>query len=170
MSSDEVIELSIEETQALRAKLGLAPLRGVGVGDVGVGPSSSINTPSSDKHDSDTLAGVEDNNNSSSSTNNNANNNNSSNEELSLSIEETNALRLKIGLPPLNNTNTSTSTHRKEGSSSSTAIHAPPTNTAAERTAQQRLEDAKAKREARQRLLQLEEENRRHEGEGGGEW
>ena len=27
MSSDEVIELSIEETQALRAKLGLAPLR-----------------------------------------------------------------------------------------------------------------------------------------------
>eukprot|EP00985_Skeletonema_marinoi_P003826 scaffold1670_cov136-Skeletonema_marinoi.AAC.1 len=138
MSSDEVIELSIEETQALRAKLGLAPLRVSGNNSSGGGGGD---------HDVTT----------STTTNNNDG-------ELSLSIDETNALRLKIGLPPLKTS--SSSTTKKEGSSHSTAIHAPPTNIAAESEAKRRLEDAQAKREARERLLKLEEENKRNEGEG----
>jgi len=139
MSSDEVIELSIEETQALRAKLGLAPLR-----------VSGSNTTTSGGGGGDHVVTT------STTTNNDG--------ELSLSIDETNALRLKIGLPPLK-TSSSTTT-KKEGSSHSTAIHAPPTNIAAESEAKRRLEDAQAKREARQRLLKLEEENKRNEGEG----
>ena len=130
MSSDEVIELSIEETQALRAKLGLAPLRGV-----------------------------------SSGTNNTINNNSSNNssDEISLSIEETNALRVKIGLPPLKQSSTQEdATKKREGSSVSTAIHAPPTNTAAELEARSRIEDALAKRDAKERIQRLEEENRKH--------
>lgn len=142
MSSDEVIELSIEETQALRAKLGLAPLR-IGGKD---------NTTSSTANGNDTV------NTTTATTNNDG--------EISLSIDETNALRLKIGLPPLNNNNTSSSTKKKDGTSVSTAIHAPPKNTAAESEAKRRLEDAQAKREARERLLQLERENERESGEG----
>jgi len=138
MSSEEVIELSIEETQALRAKLGLAPLRVSGNNSSGGGGD----------HDDVTTSTI--------TTNNDG--------ELSLSIDETNALRLKIGLPPLKSS--SSSTTKKEGSSHSTAIHAPPTNIAAESEAKRRLEDAQAKREARQRLLKLEEENKRNEGEG----
>ena len=142
MSSDEVIELSIEETQALRAKLGLAPLRGV---------SSASNNSS---------GGV---NNNSDSVNNNNNNNNNNSDEISLSIEETNALRVKIGLPPLKQSTTQEDdTKKREGSSVSTAIHAPPTNTAAELEARSRIEDALAKRDAKERIQRLEEENRKH--------
>ena len=128
MGSEEVIELSITETQALRAKLGLPPLRGV--------PSSS----------------------SAPSSTNDASNDK---EILSLSIAETNALRLKIGLPPLNTGNDGNT--KKEGSSISTAIHAPPSNPAAENEARKRIEDMAAKREAADRLRRLEKENKSNE-------
>lgn len=131
--NDEVIELSIQETQALRAKLGLPPLRGV---------SSSAAPPSS-----------------AANTVNNGGTNDGNNEELSLSIEETNALRLKIGLPPLRSSSNDGDDTRKKGSSTSTAIHAPPTNTAAESEARKRIEDAAAKRDALDRLKKLEREN-----------
>ena len=141
MSSDEVIELSIEETQALRAKLGLAPLRGV---------SSASNNSS---------GGI----NSNSNSNSNSVNNNNNSDEISLSIEETNALRVKIGLPPLKQSSTAQEdTKKRQGSSVSTAIHAPPTNTAAELEARSRIEDAMAKRDAKERIQRLEEENRKH--------
>ena len=153
MSSSEVIELSIDETQALRAKLGLAPLR-VGVGG---GGSRGGGTNTATSNNPPTIIPT--------TTNNDG--------EISLSINDTNALRLKIGLPPLNNNinnnnnnNSSSTTTKKEGSSVATAIHAPPTNTAAESEARQRLEDAQAKRDGRERLLRLEEENRKHAGEG----
>ena len=68
---EEVIELSVHETNALRAKLGLKPLQ--------------INKPpTSDSTRSDS-----------------GNINSSNNEELSLSIDESNALRQKLGLQPL---------------------------------------------------------------------
>lgn len=127
MSGDEeVIELSIVETQALRAKLGLPPLRGV--------PNSS----SAEAGSASDAAGGQD------------------GEELSLSVVETNILRQKIGLPPLKVSNNEA---KSKGTSSSTAIHAPPTNTAAETEARNRIEDAAAKREARDRLKKLAEEN-----------
>jgi len=86
---------------------------------------------------------------------------------LAIQIQPNHELRrsnrtLKIGLPPLNNTAT---TSKKEGSSTSTAIHAPPTNTAAENEARQRIEDAQAKRDVRERLQRLEEENKRYSPE-----
>ena len=140
--AEEVIEISIAETQALRAKLGLPPLRGV--------PSSS-SAPSD-------AGGAENDNAPKSSSSNNDN-------EISLSINETNALRLKIGLPPLK---TSTETDaKKQGSSASTAIHAPPTNTFAENETKKRIEDMAAKREAAERVRKLQTENERAGGGGG---
>ncbi|KAL7442848.1 hypothetical protein ACHAXM_008549 [Skeletonema potamos] len=148
MSSDEVIELSVEETQALRAKLGLAPLRVQGSGGGGGGRSPQRQNPNDD--------GVRRIN----------NNDGGDGEILSLSIEETNALRLKIGLPPLNTTDSSTSAASKQEEKgkgmSSSIIHAPPTNTTAIKEAQQRMEDAQAKRHVRERLQRLEEENNKY--------
>mmetsp|Transcript_27494 Transcript_27494/g.57837 ORF Transcript_27494/g.57837 Transcript_27494/m.57837 type:complete len:839 (-) Transcript_27494:214-2730(-) len=132
--NEEVIELSIDETQALRAKLGLPPLRGV--------PNSS----SAEAVSASDAAGGQD------------------GEELSLSVVETNFLRQKIGLPPLKISNKET---KSKGTSASTAIHAPPTNTAAETEARNRIEDAAAKREALDRLKKLAEENELVAGKEG---
>ena len=95
--AEEVIELSIEETQALRAKLGLAPLR--------TGASNNSTTNSNNNEDDDIAPS----------------NNNGNDKELSLSIEETNRLRLKIGLAPLKTP--SDDTQKKQGTSNTTAIH-----------------------------------------------
>ncbi|KAL7472727.1 hypothetical protein ACHAXS_014041 [Conticribra weissflogii] len=124
--NEEIIELSVDETQALRAKLGLPPLRGV--------PSSSLADSVSA---SDAAMGQD-------------------GEELSLSVVETNILRQKIGLPPLK---ISKDEANSKGKSAATAIHAPPTNTAAETEARHRIEDAAAKRDALDRLKKLAEEN-----------
>mmetsp|Transcript_18083 Transcript_18083/g.27353 ORF Transcript_18083/g.27353 Transcript_18083/m.27353 type:complete len:779 (+) Transcript_18083:97-2433(+) len=70
---EEVIELSIEETNKLRAELGLAPLRTNDDNRATVPSASTANTSTDEK------------------------------ECLELSVEETNALREKIGLKPLNN-------------------------------------------------------------------
>jgi U4/U6.U5 tri-snRNP-associated protein 1 len=115
--AEEVIELSIEETQALRAKLGLAPLR----------------------FDNDIT--------------NDANNNGISNDkEISLSIEETNSLRHQLGLAPLQ-------LDDKE------PIHAPPP--ADKRLIQQardRINDARDKRNAEDKLSQWKLEQAEEEG------
>lgn len=71
---EEVIELSVEETNKLRAELGLAPLR---VKNEDTATETSVKT---------TDATVEE-----------------EEEHLELSVEETNALREKIGLKPLKN-------------------------------------------------------------------
>lgn len=133
--SEEVIELSVEETQALRAKLGLPPLRGVGEGS-GSGASRAGDRDGGGTKDD---------------------------KEIVLSVEETNALRAKIGLPPLK----TTTDNKERGTSTSTAIHAPPKNLSAESEARKRIEDAAAKREASDRLRKLEEENLAHSGGGG---
>ena len=130
-TNETIIELSIMETQILRAKLGLAPLvissSGANGDDGGTAalPRSDVGDS---RHDEE--------------------------EELSLSIDATNLLRDKIGLPPLNvdannrgNANTT---------NSGSCVHAPAHNTARTKEIRQRLEDASAKRDARYRLERLE--------------
>lgn len=140
--AEEVIELSIEETQALRAKLGLAPLR----------TGASNNTTNSNNNEDDDIA---------------PSNNNGNDKELSLSIEETNRLRLKIGLAPLKTP--SDDTQKKQGTSNTTAIHAPPTNATADKEARERIQDAIDKREGLERLKRLQRENERDQNGGGAE-
>jgi len=142
--SEEVIELSINETQALRAKLGLPPLRGVP--DNSNSSSSSTSQSSAPRIDNN-------NNNTATATTNTAD------EELVLSINETNVLRAKIGLPPLKTNSTSNSSSKAAGSSQSTAIHIVPTNTSATKEAKQRIEDATAKRLNANSIAALEKEN-----------
>jgi len=99
-NNEKIIELSIMETQILRAKLGLAPLRI---------SNSSTNDKGTDLPTAATIirrrndkVGA-----------NNSNNKEEEEEELSLSIDATNLLRIKIGLPPLK-----VDTHHRSSSSS----------------------------------------------------
>eukprot|EP00956_Cyclotella_meneghiniana_P037516 scaffold139995_cov39-Cyclotella_meneghiniana.AAC.3 len=135
--SEEVIELSIAETQALRAKLGLAPLR---LDDDDAVPSSSSNTNAEDTND-----GV------SPSTGGN-------DKEISLSISETNKLRLKLGLAPLevdDAPNSSSST----GGGTSKEVHAPPpTDKRTLQEAADRIQDAKDRRAVSDKLSKWKEE------------
>jgi len=78
-----VIELSIDDTNALRAKLGLKPLRGVNGG--GSATSAAAARASS----------------------------NGAGEELSLSVSESNDLRSRLGLPPLRVSDATTESGRK---------------------------------------------------------
>ncbi|KAL7554948.1 hypothetical protein ACHAWF_018511 [Thalassiosira exigua] len=135
MSSEEVIELSVAETQALRARLGLPPLRGVPPApSASAGAEREADVPAAAPPPSSAAPA-------------------DGKEELSLSIDETNALRATIGLPPLR-----TSSDKPAGSSASTALHAPPPDAAAADEARKRVEDAAAKREAAERLRKFEEE------------
>eukprot|EP00934_Nitzschia_sp_Nitz4_P004786 Nitzschia sp. Nitz4//scaffold88_size82704//30801//33128//NITZ4_005289-RA/size82704-processed-gene-0.50-mRNA-1//1//CDS//3329559485//4776//frame0 len=118
--SEEVIELSVEETNKLRASLGLAPLR------VGNQSSSSSSQP------------IEP---SASVGNNNAGNGDQ--EVLEMSVDETNALRARLGLAPLR-------TGDGKASAKKEVIHKPAQNTREEDATKQRIEQAKLKREAKQ--------------------
>lgn len=81
--SEDVIELSIEETNKLRAELGLAPLR----------LSLNQQEPHTPQQPSSTAAGTK---------------HTKEEEVLELSVDETNALREKLGLAPLRTTGGST--------------------------------------------------------------
>jgi len=94
MAAEEVIELSVEETNKLRAELGLKPLQ-----EKGAPPSTSATT---------TAAAADADADAASSNANNGNNE----EVLEMSVSETNKLRAQLGLPPLRNS-----------SSKETAIH-----------------------------------------------
>jgi len=83
--SEEVIELSVEETNKLRAKLGLAPLRISNAPDVVVQPTTAARPP-------DAVENGE--------------------EILEMSVDETNALREKLGLKPLRTSATKEVIHR----------------------------------------------------------
>ena len=141
MSGEEVVELSIEDTQRLRSKLGLPPLRGVG-GCTGDGEPRQSST------DMNSAAGAPP-------------ASEGSKEEISLSVSETNALRAKIGLPPLK----VDGDESKAGTSRSNAIHARPANTQAEAEARKRVEDATAKREAAAKVQALANEVKSDENE-----
>ena len=148
MSGEEVVELTVEETQKLRAKLGLPPLRGVGGVSTKPAAADEPRPSSADINAAAAAAppGTE-----------------SNNEELSLSVTETNALREKIGLPPLKVDGDGD--EAKAGTSRSTAIHARPANTQAEAEARRRIEDAAARREAAAKVRALADEVKTGEDE-----
>lgn len=131
--SEEVIELSIAETQALRAKLGLAPLR---LDDDNAVPSSSItNSEETDDGVSPPTGGAD--------------------KEISLSISETNKLRLKLGLAPLEVDDATSN----KGSTSTNEVHAPPpTDKRTLQEAADRIQDAKDRRAVSDRLSKWKEE------------
>jgi len=139
---EQVIELSIGETNDLRAKLGIKPLR--------TGPT----TTNSNNNNA---------NNTATSTNDNDQSDNK--ETLSLSIEDSNTLRSKLGLAPLrnNDNNASSSSSTTAGRKSSDAIHAPATNTGNETKIRKRLEEAKLKKEVEAGIAKLE----KRDGGGG---
>ncbi|GFH56696.1 hypothetical protein CTEN210_13172 [Chaetoceros tenuissimus] len=126
--SEEVIELSIDETNKLRQQLGLKPLR-----------TSSTTS----------------NNNHSTADTSNASAQNSNDGEISLSIQESNALREKLGLPPLRS-NDSSSTEK--GRKPKDAIHAPAKNTREEEQVKERIEKAKLQREVQAGIQKLQQE------------
>ena len=141
MSAEKVIEISVSETNALRAELGLPPLRGATA--LGSGSSSSGAAAAASAANSSTT--------------------NDEGEILSLSVSETDALRLKLGLAPLKKSGETSA----EGSSRSTAIHVKPHNATAEREAKRRIEDAAARRDAGVKIRKLERENDRGSAKGG---
>eukprot|EP00537_Pseudo-nitzschia_pungens_P013490 CAMPEP_0172387498 /NCGR_PEP_ID=MMETSP1061-20121228/4792_1 /TAXON_ID=37318 /ORGANISM="Pseudo-nitzschia pungens, Strain cf. pungens" /LENGTH=814 /DNA_ID=CAMNT_0013117149 /DNA_START=140 /DNA_END=2584 /DNA_ORIENTATION=- len=122
MPSEDVIELSIEETNKLRAKLGLKPLRidkdSAAVSGTGIDSSVTREQGSSD-----------------------AGGKRGDEEALELSVEETNKLREKLGLAPLRtNTGGADESKKKE-------IHKPAENTGEQEEALQRIERAKLRRQ-----------------------
>ena len=124
MSSDQVIELSVEETNDLRRKLGLAPLRGVVSGDNKKpgAPGGGVDQPQSSDEPAEPQDVV-----------------------LELSVEATNDLRKELGLPPLRTT---------AASSSSKVVvhHAPAINVGEAHDAEERIERARLKRQVEQGL------------------
>ena len=133
MGEDEIV-LSVEETNALRAKLGLKPLRTGSGGSGGSGASGGAADTSDASSRPPATPGTGTSRQSGTST---------STEELSLSVDDTNALRAKLGLGPLR-----TSAGGVSGRKPSEAVHAPAANLGEEKAARQRVEDAKAKRQA----------------------
>ncbi|KAL3799890.1 hypothetical protein ACHAWO_000001 [Cyclotella atomus] len=136
---EEVIELSIEETQALRAKLGLAPLR------------LDNDIPTSNNNQTDEASP----------------NSSGNDKEISLSIDETNALRLKLGLAPLQLDTVNTQNDNTSSNTTKDPIHAPPpTDKRALQEAQDRIQNAKDKRGVADKLDKWkEEEEKDHEAE-----
>jgi len=126
-SAEQVLELSVEETNKLRAKLGLPPLRGAGAGGGG-GPAASPSRP--------TPA---------------ANTDRGEEAVLELSVDDTNALREKLGLPPLRaGSGGGASSSRKE------VVHAPAANEGERREAEERLERARVERQVKQGIREFE--------------
>ena len=120
MGGEEVIELSVEETNKLRAELGLKPLR--------------LNNDSDDKSSWNKRENGPDAAESRQQTDGAASS--GKDEILEMSIDETNKLRAKLGLKPLNDT-----------SSSSKIVHKPAENDGEEKEIQQQLEHAKLRKD-----------------------
>lgn len=142
-----MIELSIEETNKLRLELGLKPLRGV--------TSSSSSLSGNTAATTNPPPPLEQNHNSTSKKP----------DEINLSIEETNNLRSKLGLPPLK----ISSSQNNSGKKASEAIHAPALNTRKKDEIQKRIEEAKLKREVEAGLAKMHKDvlSQSEKGEGG---
>jgi U4/U6.U5 tri-snRNP-associated protein 1 len=118
-TQEKILELSIEESNALRAKLGLAPLR-----------INKDMASTSNKSHTDTITNGESQP-SSATTEGTLVSDTKEETILEMSVDESNALRAKLGLPPLRTFQ------------SSKVVHAPPTlgaSIVAERIAQARLQ------------------------------
>ena len=121
MLSEDVIELSVEETNKLRAKLGLKPLR-LGNKTSAAEAEAEANTLP--------LAGEK---------SLGEDDTNKEEEALELSVDETNKLREKLGLAPLRITESARSKKKD--------IHKPATNIGLEEEVSQRIEQAKLRRQ-----------------------
>ena len=134
-SSGQVIELSVEETNKLRSKLGLAPLRGV---TSEPGEVASRATDRSSAHDDAPLSSQE---------RNREPRGGSKDDDvvLELSVSETNKLREKLGLAPLCEGNDSSTSQQQDR-------HAPAPNQGDLQAAADRIEKSKLKREVEQRI------------------
>lgn len=126
MSSEVVIELSIEETDKLRAKLGLKPLLVGTKNTVATVEASPMIEKSSSLRQGD---------------------NNEEGEALELSIEETNKLRERLGLAPLRDT-------VNIGNKNKT-IHKPAENTGHQEEASRRIERSKLRRQVEEGASQV---------------
>jgi U4/U6.U5 tri-snRNP-associated protein 1 len=110
-TADGILEMSVEETNALRARLGLPPLKRVGAtSDVAATDSRGGTTATAKKKKT---KGEEE------------------EEEkvvvvLEMSVEETNRVRASLGLPPLRNNTTTTTSSSATATSTNNIIHAPP--------------------------------------------
>jgi U4/U6.U5 tri-snRNP-associated protein 1 len=114
MSSEEVLVLSVDETNKLRAKLGLAPLRLESSIVTNVHPpAAAVASSSSDAEQQQE-------------------------ELLEMSVDDTNALREKLGLSALRD------------STSSSIVHAPAQNEGERKEAADRIERAKLQRQVEQ--------------------
>jgi len=138
MSSEEVIELSIDETNDLRAKLGLKPLRHNTKSSKTTNPLSTTDKSNVDANDT---------------------------EELSLSVQDTNALRAKLGLKLLQDTSTE---QIPTGKSSNDAIHVPAQNKAKQQEIEKRVEDAKLKRQVEDGILRMQQISQGQDSSNGG--
>ena len=127
MPSEDVIELSVEETNKLRAKLGLNPLR-VGT-KTSVGEAEVGTLPFAEGKSSEDVG------------------NNKEEEALELSVHETNKLREKLGLAPLRNTESAG--NKKQD------IHKPARNIGHEEEVSQRIEQAKLRRQVEEGATQV---------------
>ena len=125
---EEVIELSVDETNKLRAELGLPPLRGPGVKKTtkndgggnetnGSFASASASAPAS-----------------------------SEKEVLEMSVGETNELRAKLGLKPLR-TEDDGDEGSKKGRSAQHAVHKPAANEGENKQIRERIERARLERD-----------------------
>lgn len=136
--SEQVIELSIEETNKLRAELGLAPLRVTRNGKTTAGAASidhydNPDTKSPSAANAAAAATAEEDTFTAKRTDDNV---------LELSIEETNKLRAKLGLAPLRETSSS--------SPRTLVVHAPAHQSDAEKAAVDRIEKARLERQVKE--------------------
>ena len=126
--NEKVVELSVEETNKLRAELGLAPLRVRG---------HSRNETRDEASFQQQQKQIE----SSGSSSNNE-------KVVEMSIEESNALRGQLGLAPLR-TGSSSGSHKKP------VVHAPATNEAEQKRAADRIQQAKLRRQVQQGIDEI---------------
>jgi len=152
-TNEKVIELSIEETNALRLKLGLKPLNIASSSNGSKIESKCTSREREEEGGGGTLK-------SSQSSN--------SGDVIELSIEETNDLRQKLGLKPLDLENDSNDDNKKKK-----VIHAPARNMAKEKEIEERILDAKMRREVDkgiQRFQKNQEEKKSNEKEDLQSW
>jgi U4/U6.U5 tri-snRNP-associated protein 1 len=125
MSSEETLVLSVDETNKLRVKLGLAPLR----------LETSVTAAHNDDHPPAVAA------------KSSSNAEQQDEEQLEMSVQDTNALREKLGLSAL-----------RESSSKTTIVHAPAHNEGERKEAAERIERAKLQRQVEQGISRYKNE------------
>jgi U4/U6.U5 tri-snRNP-associated protein 1 len=130
MSSEETLVLSVDETNKLRAKLGLAPLR-LKTSVIAAHNGDDDHAPAAAAAAAQSSSGAEQ----------------QEEERLEMSVQDTNALREKLGLSVL-----------RESSSKTTIVHAPAHNEGERQGAAERIERARLQRQVDQGISRYKNE------------